>query len=53
MQIKTCIFCGQPAQNGCDGVCVPCLLAQGKQYEKTGNIKAFIGDPGREVCPHS
>ncbi len=50
-----CIRCGMPLQEIClttgTKVCVPCLLAQGDRYVKTGDKRVFFGRSGYPLCP--
>jgi hypothetical protein len=51
MTPRSCIYCGGPLSLGCDGVCIPCLLAQGDAYQETGDPRAFRQPPLNEVQP--
>lgn len=43
---RKCVRCKKPMTDNCTDVCVPCLLKQGNEYQRTGNVKAFF-----EVTP--
>jgi hypothetical protein len=46
--VFTCIRCGGPLQKYCDAVCIPCLVQQGNEYQRTGDLKVFTRAPINE-----
>ena len=54
--MEHCIRCGDEltpknSNAGTNGVCTPCLIKQGKCYQKTGNIGCFISKNGNPIIP--